>query len=117
MFQDVVNTEGKIPYLFFIPEVVGMNNLLTEAIPYPNTPKQDLSSSMKEKEFDLKAMFQNANEFFSKMGLIDIPKSLWNNSIFEQLGDGKNISCDATSWDFYDGKVLFTDVFPHLYVW
>ena len=50
---------------------------------------------------------QNANEFFSKMGLIDIPKSLWNNSIFEQLGDGKNISCDATSWDFYDGKVLF----------
>ena len=84
-----------------------MNNLLTEAIPYPNTPKQDLSSSMKEKEFDLKAMFQNANEFFSKMGLIDIPKSLWNNSIFEQLGDGKNISCDATSWDFYDGKVLF----------
>ena len=61
---------------------------------------------MQENEFDLKAMFQKANEFFSKMGLIEIPQSFWNNSIFEKPDDGKNISCDATSWDFYDGKVI-----------
>ena len=60
---------------------------------------------MQENEFDLKTMFQKANEFFSKMGLIEIPQSFWNNSIFEKPDDGKNISCDATSWDFYDGKV------------
>ena len=60
---------------------------------------------MQENEFDLKTMFQKANEFFSKMGLIEIPQSFWNNSIFEGPDDGKNTSCDATSWDFYDGKV------------
>ena len=101
----MVDVEGNIPYLFYNPGAVGTNNLLTEAIPYPNTPKHDLSTSMKDNEFDLKAMFQKANEFFSKMGLIEIPQSFWNNSIFEKPADGKNISCDATSWDFYNGKV------------
>ena len=108
LLQDVVDIEGTIPYLFYIPAAVGTNNLLTEAIPYPNIPKQDLSNSMKQNGFDVKKMFQSANEFFIRMGLINIPPSIWNNSIIQKPDDEKNISCQATSWDFYDGKVILT---------
>ena len=112
----MVDIEGTIPYLFYIPAAVGTNNLLTEAIPYPNNFKQDLSNSMREKQFDVNTMLQTANDLFLKMGLMDVPPSFWNNSILQKPVDEKNLPCQATSWDFYDGKVILKEIIRFIYL-
>ena len=46
-------------------------------------------------------MFETAEEFFTSLGLIEMPPEFWNNSIIEKPED-RDIVCHASAWDFYN---------------
>ena len=49
-------------------------------------------------------MFVVADEFFQSLGLEKMPDSFWKNSMFVRPVDGREVTCHASAWDFYDGK-------------
>ena len=81
------------------------NNLYSDVVPYPNSPNLDISSSLKEQGYDVKKMFESADDFYVGMGLKRVNGLFWNNSMLQKPNDGRQVACHATAWDFYDGKV------------
>ena len=51
----------------------------------------------------VKDLFLVSEEFFTSLGLEQMPDSFWNNSVFEKPND-REINCHASAWDFYNGK-------------
>lgn len=49
-------------------------------------------------------MFQEAEKFFTSMGLLSTPPEFWKNSMMERPTDGREVECHASAWDFYNGK-------------
>lgn len=49
-------------------------------------------------------MFQEAEKFFTSMGLLSTPPEFWENSMMERPTDGREVECHASAWDFYNGK-------------
>ena len=60
---------------------------------------------MKAQNYDVKKMFQSADDFYAGMGLERVPDTFWNRSVLEKPTDGRELVCHPTAWDFYDGKV------------
>lgn len=46
-------------------------------------------------------MFQEANIFFTSMGLLPAPPDFWVKSMLERPVDGREVECHASSWNFY----------------
>ncbi|KAF6092025.1 angiotensin I converting enzyme [Phyllostomus discolor] len=49
-------------------------------------------------------MFEEANNFFTSLGLLSVPPEFWNKSMLEKPTDGREVVCHASAWDFYNGK-------------
>lgn len=49
-------------------------------------------------------MFQEAEKFFTSMGLLSTPPEFWENSMMERPTDGREVECHASAWDFYNRK-------------
>merc|ERR1739844_824944 len=49
-------------------------------------------------------MFQKADDFFQSMGLDPMPEKFWSGSILEKPKDGRELTCHASAWDFYNGE-------------
>ena len=49
-------------------------------------------------------MFEEANNFFTSLGLLPVPPEFWNKSMLEKPTDGREVVCHASAWDFYNGK-------------
>lgn len=49
-------------------------------------------------------MFEEANNFFTSLGLLPVPFEFWNKSMLEKPTDGREVVCHASAWDFYNGK-------------
>lgn len=48
-------------------------------------------------------MFQKADEFFTSLGLLQMPAEFWTGSIIEKPPN-KEMVCHASAWDFCNGK-------------
>ena len=83
------------------------NNLYNDVVPYPDRPNLDVSEQMKLQGYDVKKMFESADDFYAGMGLRRVNKEFWNKSMLVKPDDGRKVVCHATAWDFYDGKVYF----------
>ena len=83
------------------------NNLYNDVVPYPDRPNLDVSEQMKLQGYDVKKMFESADDFYAGMGLRRVNKEFWNKSMLVKPDDGRKVVCHATAWDFYDGKVCF----------
>ena len=83
------------------------NNLYNDVVPYPDRPNLDVSEQMKLQGYDVKKMFESADDFYAGMGLQRVNKGFWNKSMLVKPDDGRKVVCHATAWDFYDGKVYF----------
>ena len=83
---------------------------------------------MVDKGWTPKKMFQKADDFFQSMGLTAVPPEFWSGqsdiytnykqpnimfctlflffagSIIEKPADGRDLTCHASAWDFYNGK-------------
>lgn len=49
-------------------------------------------------------MFRVAEEFFTSLGLIEMPPEFWDKSMLEKPADGREVVCHASAWDFYNRK-------------
>lgn len=49
-------------------------------------------------------MFEEADHFFTSLGLLPVPPEFWNKSMLEKPTDGREVVCHASAWDFYNGK-------------
>ena len=48
-------------------------------------------------------MFRVAEEFFTSLGLIEMPDKFWEKSMLEKP-EGREVVCHASAWDFYNRK-------------
>ena len=46
-------------------------------------------------------MFHMADEFFQKIGLLEMNPNFYEDSLMEQPAD-REVVCHASAWDFYD---------------
>lgn len=49
-------------------------------------------------------MFRVSEEFFTSLGLLEMPPEFWNYSMLEKPTDGREVVCHASAWDFYNRK-------------
>ena len=49
-------------------------------------------------------MFEKADDFFQSMGMDPMPPKFWSGSILEKPKDGRELTCHASAWDFYNGE-------------
>lgn len=46
-------------------------------------------------------MFEEANLFFTSMGMLPVPSTFWMKSMLEKPVDGREVECHPSSWNFY----------------
>ncbi|KAM4692070.1 angiotensin-converting enzyme [Rhinophrynus dorsalis] len=49
-------------------------------------------------------MFRVSEEFFTSLGLLEMPPEFWEKSMLEKPADGREVVCHASAWDFYNRK-------------
>ncbi|XP_022240774.1 angiotensin-converting enzyme-like isoform X1 [Limulus polyphemus] len=71
--------------------------------PYPGKPSLDVTPQMVEQNMTALDMFNISEEFFSSLGLKEMPPPFWEHSVIEKPTD-REIVCHASAWDFCNGK-------------
>uniref|UniRef100_A0A8C6MMZ3 Angiotensin-converting enzyme n=1 Tax=Moschus moschiferus TaxID=68415 RepID=A0A8C6MMZ3_MOSMO len=79
-------------------------NILDLALPFPEKPPEDITKIMQGQHWKPEKMFQEAEKFFTSMGLLSTPPEFWKNSMMERPTDGREVECHASAWDFYNGQ-------------
>lgn len=46
-------------------------------------------------------MFEEANLFFTSMGMLPAPPDFWIKSMMEKPADGREVECHSSAWNFY----------------
>ena len=82
------------------------NNIYKDLIPYPNKTSVDPSDELKKQGYTVEKMYRTGDDFYVSMGLIKLPKSFWTRAMIRKPGDGRQVVCHATAWDFFDKKVI-----------
>ncbi|XP_024941481.1 angiotensin-converting enzyme isoform X2 [Cephus cinctus] len=67
--------------------------------PFPAARKLDVTLDMILEGYTPLRMFQDAQKFFTSMGMKPMPPEFWRYSIFEKPID-REIKCTASAWDF-----------------
>lgn len=100
-----VNLKGPIPaHLLGNMWAQQWNNIYDMMIPFPNKPNIDVTNAMKEQNWNATYMFKVSDEFFTSLGLIEMPPEFWEKSMLEKPTDGREVVCHASAWDFYNRK-------------
>ncbi|XP_077861596.1 angiotensin-converting enzyme-like [Saccoglossus kowalevskii] len=73
-------------------------------LPFPNASSIDVTDELINQGYDALQMFQLSEDFFVSMGLIPSPQSFWEDSMFEKPDDGREVTCHASAWDFFNRK-------------
>lgn len=106
-------------------------NILDLALPFPEKPPEDITKIMQgqvsarapvcparppsplggaphasssPQHWKPEKMFQEAEKFFTSMGMLSTPPEFWTNSMMERPTDGREVECHASAWDFYNGQ-------------
>ena len=101
----VVSKNGPIPaHILGNMWAQQWNNIGDILRPYPNKPSIDATAEMVRQNWTAKLMFEKAEDFFTSMGLDPMPEEFWKGSIIEKPDDGRELTCHASAWDFYNRK-------------
>uniref|UniRef100_A0A7N5K688 Angiotensin-converting enzyme n=1 Tax=Ailuropoda melanoleuca TaxID=9646 RepID=A0A7N5K688_AILME len=79
-------------------------NILDLVLPFPKKPPEDITKIMKSQHWKPSKMFEEADMFFTSLGLLSTPPNFWKKSMMERPADGREVECHASAWDFYNGK-------------
>ncbi|XP_072602963.1 angiotensin-converting enzyme-like protein Ace3 [Vulpes vulpes] len=79
-------------------------NILDLVLPFPKKPPEDITKIMKSQHWKPSKMFEEAEKFFTSLGMLSTPPSFWKNSMMERPADGREVECHASAWDFYNGR-------------
>uniref|UniRef100_A0A8C9JU00 Angiotensin-converting enzyme n=1 Tax=Panthera tigris altaica TaxID=74533 RepID=A0A8C9JU00_PANTA len=80
------------------------SNIYDLVVPFPSAPKIDATEAMIKQGWTPRRMFEEADNFFTSLGLLPVPFEFWNKSMLEKPTDGREVVCHASAWDFYNGK-------------
>lgn len=78
-------------------------NLYNDTKPFSNTSTLDVTSKMKELNWDAMKMFETSDEFFMSLGLPSNKMSYTGDSIIVKPTN-RTIQCHASAWDFCDRR-------------
>ena len=73
------------------------NNIYPIVVPYPDAPNLDPSPKIAEKLKPVE-MVQLCEDFYQSLGMRQLPKSFWVNSMFVKPTD-REVVCHASAWD------------------
>ncbi|XP_035972038.1 angiotensin-converting enzyme-like protein Ace3 [Halichoerus grypus] len=79
-------------------------NILDLVLPFPRKPPEDITKIMKSQHWKPSKMFEEADKFFTSLGLLSTPPDFWKKSMMERPADGREVECHASAWDFYNSK-------------
>ncbi|KAG7482030.1 angiotensin-converting enzyme 2 [Solea senegalensis] len=79
-------------------------NLYPLCIPYPDKTDIDVSKTMLEKGWTERRLFDEAEIFFTSVGLYEMFENFWNNSMLVKPDDGRKVVCHPTAWDMGNRK-------------
>uniref|UniRef100_A0A8C3MXM6 Angiotensin-converting enzyme n=1 Tax=Geospiza parvula TaxID=87175 RepID=A0A8C3MXM6_GEOPR len=100
-----INLKGPIPaHLLGNMWAQQWNNIYDLMIPYPEKPNLDVTSTMVQQGWNATHMFRVSEEFFTSLGLLEMPPEFWKESMLEKPTDGREVVCHASAWDFYNRK-------------
>uniref|UniRef100_A0A8C5IRE9 Angiotensin-converting enzyme n=1 Tax=Junco hyemalis TaxID=40217 RepID=A0A8C5IRE9_JUNHY len=100
-----INLKGPIPaHLLGNMWAQQWNNIYDLMIPYPEKPNLDVTSAMVQQGWNATHMFRVSEEFFTSLGLLEMPPEFWEFSMLEKPTDGREVVCHASAWDFYNRK-------------
>uniref|UniRef100_A0A8C1I8C2 Angiotensin-converting enzyme n=1 Tax=Cyprinus carpio TaxID=7962 RepID=A0A8C1I8C2_CYPCA len=98
-----INLKGPIPaHLLGNMWSQTWNNIYNMMIPFPEKPNVDVTDTMVG--YNATHMFRVAEEFFTSLGLLEMPPEFWDKSMLEKPSDGRDVVCHASAWDFYNRK-------------
>uniref|UniRef100_A0A8C8RMH9 Angiotensin-converting enzyme n=1 Tax=Pelusios castaneus TaxID=367368 RepID=A0A8C8RMH9_9SAUR len=100
-----INLKGPIPaHLLGNMWAQQWNNIYDMMIPFPDKSNLDVTSTMVQQNWNATHMFRVSEEFFTSLGLLEMPAEFWEKSMLEKPSDGREVVCHASAWDFYNRK-------------
>uniref|UniRef100_A0A3P9JMD2 Angiotensin-converting enzyme n=1 Tax=Oryzias latipes TaxID=8090 RepID=A0A3P9JMD2_ORYLA len=100
-----INLKGPIPaHLLGNMWAETWSGIMDFAIPYPCATQVDATPAMLAQGWNATRMFQEADRFFTSLGLLPMPEEFWEKSMLEKPSDGRQVVCHASAWDFYNRK-------------
>ncbi|KAM9040028.1 angiotensin-converting enzyme 2-like [Sarcophilus harrisii] len=78
-------------------------NLYPLTVPYSEKPNIDVTQAMKDQNWNAKRIFEEAEKFFVSVGLFNMTKGFWENSMLTEPNDGRKVVCHPTAWDLGKG--------------
>lgn len=98
-----INLKGPIPaHLLGNMWAQSWNNIYDLMIPFPNKPNVDVTNTMVAQGYNATHMFRVAEEFFTSLGLKEMPPKFWEKSMLEKPTGDQEVVCHASAWDFYN---------------
>uniref|UniRef100_A0A3B3XNX1 Angiotensin-converting enzyme n=1 Tax=Poecilia mexicana TaxID=48701 RepID=A0A3B3XNX1_9TELE len=99
-----INLKGPIPaHLLGNMWAQTWNNIYDMMIPFPDKPNLDVTSEMVNQGYNATHMFRVAEEFFTSLGLKEMPPEFWEGSMLVKP-EGREVVCHASAWDFYNRR-------------
>ncbi|XP_023805353.1 angiotensin-converting enzyme [Oryzias latipes] len=99
-----INLKGPIPaHLLGSMFAQKWNHIYDLMIPFPDKPNLDVTDEMVRQGYNVTHMFRVAEEFFTSLGLMEMPKEFWEGSMIVKPDD-REVVCHASAWDFYNRK-------------
>ncbi|XP_048869765.1 angiotensin-converting enzyme [Brienomyrus brachyistius] len=100
-----INLRGPIPaHLLGNMWAQTWNNIYDMMIPFPGKPNVDVTDAMIQQNWNASHMFRVSEEFFTSLGLKEMPREFWDGSMLEKPSDGREVVCHASAWDFYNRR-------------
>ncbi|MEO1574545.1 MAG: M2 family metallopeptidase [Pseudomonadota bacterium] len=78
------------------------NNIYDLLEPYPGVANLDVSGALVEQGYTAVQMVEKAEEFFTSLGMPELPDTFWERSMFTKPRD-RDVVCHASAWPI-DGK-------------
>lgn len=70
--------------------------------PYKGVASLNVTAALEEQGYDEIKMVKTAEEFFTSLGLPELPESFYENSLIKKPAD-RDVVCHASAWDLGDG--------------
>lgn len=74
------------------------NNIYPLVRPFPPQARLDIGKALKQQKYTAKKMVRSAESFYTSMGLVALPESFYEKSLFEKPSEYK-VVCHASAWD------------------
>nr|XP_011423379.2 uncharacterized protein LOC105325490 isoform X2 [Crassostrea gigas] len=78
-------------------------NMYDLLIPFKSKTNVDITPALKSNNYTALRMFRTAEEFFTSLGLKEMPQTFWDKSMIVKP-EGRDVVCHASAWDFYNQR-------------